>query len=110
MASSNQWKHYSVHESLIIDRIVLAPGVDIDNLLVGVDFGSVEDLIETQNRRRHHQNFLIEKVYTLKKWNTSGFEQKINAKRGTGFTMTTTPHQPIVEPEAVRSFEEADYE
>jgi len=48
---------------------------------------------------------LIEKVHTLKKWNASGFEQKINAKRGTGFTMTTTPHQPIVEPEAASSLE-----
>jgi len=54
MASSNQWKHYSAHESLVIDRIVMTPGLDVDNLLVGVNLGSVEDLIETQNRRRHH--------------------------------------------------------
>ena len=100
MANSNQWKHYSAHEPLVIDRLVTAPGLDIDNLLVGVAVGSLEELIETQNRRRHHANFLIEKVHTLKKWNASGFEQKVQAKRGTGFTMTTTPHQPIVEPAA----------
>ena len=103
MANSNQWKHYSAHEPLIIDRLVTAPGVDMDNLLVGVGVGSLEELIGTQNRRKHHSNFLIEKVHSLKKWNASGFEKKINAKRGAGFTVTTTPHQPIVEPEAASS-------
>ena len=97
MASSNQWKHYSPHESLIVDRLVLAPGLDIDNLLTGVDIRSEESLIDIQNKRKHHQNFLIERAYTLKKWGTSGFEHKTHSKKGTGVTLVATPQSAIAE-------------
>lgn len=46
LASSILWKHYQPHETLIIDLLVIPPGVDFDNLLVGVDMGSEELMIK----------------------------------------------------------------
>ena len=46
------WKQYSPQEFLILDTLVIPPGMDIDNLLLQVDMSSEEFLIAWQNTKK----------------------------------------------------------
>ena len=93
LASSILWKHYQPHETLLIDMLVIPPGMDFDNLLVGVDMGSEELMIKQQLARKHHQNYLIEKTYNLKKLTPSGLlEKRTHNKKDPGYQVLTTAH------------------
>jgi hypothetical protein len=59
------WKQYSPQEYLILDTLVIPPGMDIDNILLQVDMSSEEFLIALQNARRPQQ-FLIEKTFHVR--------------------------------------------
>jgi len=46
MADNLQWKQYSPQEFLILDKLVIPPGMDMDNLLLQVDMHSEEYYLE----------------------------------------------------------------
>ncbi len=54
------------NEYLIIDKLVIPPGMDMDNLVLQVDMFSEEYLIKLQNMRKSPMKFMIEKSYTIK--------------------------------------------
>jgi len=45
-AFSNQWKMYTPKDDLIVDQLIFPPGMDIDNLLLGIDMNSEESMIQ----------------------------------------------------------------
>jgi hypothetical protein len=63
--TNNQiWKQYSPQEYLILDKLIIPAGMDIDNLMLQVDMHSEEFLIAMQSGRKQPQHFLIEKSFT----------------------------------------------
>ena len=50
--SNQQWKQYSPQEYLVLDKLVIPPGMAIDNLMLQVDMFSEEFLITMQNARK----------------------------------------------------------
>ena len=45
MASNIVWKQYGPSDFLVLDRLVIPAGVDIDNLLLKIDSPSLDYLI-----------------------------------------------------------------
>lgn len=92
---------------MVLDRLVIPPGMDVDNLILQVDMNSEEYLINDQLKRKHPQTFMYEKSFNVKKgaggdkstiyWvqngaQTSGQESaRNNFKKDAGYTLTTTP-------------------
>lgn len=100
MAGNTQWKQYSPQDFLILDKLVIPPGMDMDNLLLRVDMHSEEYLFELQNARKHPDHFLIEKTFTLKKAGekAASFDHKSSGKKDAGYTIAATPHNPQADP------------
>jgi len=44
-ANNRQWKKYELHTSVLIDRLEIPAGMDLDNLDMQVDSNSVEKMI-----------------------------------------------------------------
>jgi hypothetical protein len=36
-AFNTEWKMYQPYESLIVDRVILAPGLDVDNMVIQIE-------------------------------------------------------------------------
>ena len=45
-AGNLQWKQYIPSDFLVLDRLVIPPGMDMDNLILQVDMNSEEYLIQ----------------------------------------------------------------
>jgi hypothetical protein len=52
---------------LIVDRLEIAAGLDLDNLQLMVDMNSEEQLILLQNLRKHPMKALYEKTFKIKR-------------------------------------------
>lgn len=79
------WRQYLPTDFLIIDRLVLPPGLDIDNLMLQVDMNSQEYHIPLQNFRTKPQTQMMEKTMNLR--NDRGFIKKDAA---VGYTASLT--------------------
>ena len=89
------WKKYSPPEMLVIDRLVIPPGMDMDNLILQVDMNSEEYLITLQGLRQSPMNYLIETTFTVKKNGEKSYYSGNSdlRKKDQGFTQITTPHE-----------------
>jgi hypothetical protein len=123
-AGNLQWKQYLPADILVLDRLVIPPGMDMDNLILQVDMNSEEYLIKEQKKRKHAQAYMYEKAYNVRKGagadkstiysvqngaSAGGKDSsRNNFKKDSGYTLTTTPvfHNPTMEasaPDAVLS-------
>lgn len=93
------WKYYQPPETVVIDKLVIPPGLDMDNFLFGVNLKSEELLIQEQNARPHHVNYLYEKTFHLRKMTPSGtFEKRMPSRKDAGYTLAATAHEKIEVP------------
>lgn len=108
-AGNLQWKQYIPSDYLVLDRLVIPPGMDMDNLILQVDMNSEEYLITDQKKRKYPQTFMYEKSFNVKKGATGADKSTIywvqngantgqsqdssrnNHKKDAGYTLTTTP-------------------
>jgi len=58
---------YLPTQFLVLDRLVVPPGMAMDNLVLQVDMNSEEYLIQEQGKRKKPQQHMYEKAFNVKK-------------------------------------------
>ena len=89
VANTEQWKQYSPQDFLILDKLVIPPGMAMDSLLLQVDMQSEEYYMTLQNLRAGPDDHLAEKTHTVRKPSDLG---KTPDPKDKGYTLAATPH------------------
>jgi hypothetical protein len=65
-ADNHVWRQYQPYETLVLDQLIIPPGMDLDNLFLSVDSNSDEYHIKLQNLKKHPQNYMLEKSFLIR--------------------------------------------